>query len=145
MSEVNHQPEKIRLNGKQQVIDMLQLLEVDEKNTLLKNIHTRNPAMAKELLESSFNFKNFMTLSDSAIVRTLSYINSTVLGIALNASPEEFQRRVLRLIDRKKAEETFGVMQRTLGSSARDGHRAQNKIVTICIALSKKRVVSLFD
>ncbi len=143
MSTLEKSQEKIRINGKQQMIDLLKFMENDERNKLLKNILMRNPIMGRELMEQSFTFSDFTELSDHAIVRALSYVTPTIIGIALKSASIKFQKRVLSLIDRTRAEEAFNYMQRPITNSMRDSQKAQEKIVGVAIALSRKKVINL--
>jgi ribonucleotide reductase alpha subunit len=43
----------IFINGKQQIVELLQYMQGAEKETLIRQIKLRNPAMAKELIENS--------------------------------------------------------------------------------------------
>jgi flagellar motor switch protein FliG len=140
MSDTNSS-EKIRINGKQQMIELLRFMDNDEKTKLLRNMAYRNPVMTRELMEQSFTFEDFMELTGAAIIRCVSYISPTILGVALKTSPIEFQRKVLSTIDRKIAEEAFSYMQRNI--SMRDSEKAQRKICEVAIALSRKKVISL--
>ncbi len=141
--DFNHQSssEKIRVNGKAQIIEMLKYMNDDERSTLLKNIILRNPSMGRELMEESFTFQNFMSLEDHAILRTLSYVNPAIIGVALKGCPMSFQKRVLSLIDRSIAEQAFDFMQRNISNPLRDSQKAQDKICQTAIALYKRRVI----
>ncbi|MBL7665589.1 MAG: hypothetical protein JNM93_10690 [Bacteriovoracaceae bacterium] len=135
--------EKIRVNGKQQMIDLLKFMEGEEKTNLIRNIVKRNPTLARELMEASFNFKSLNNMSDDKIVLVLGYVNNAVIGLALKNSPASFQRRVLSLLERSRAEEAFGILQRT-GHAISSVLKAQEKIVSVAVALSKKKQISLY-
>ena len=139
MSEVEQ--EKIRINGKQQMIDLLKFMDKDERSKLLRNMSMRNPVMTRELMEQSFTFDSFMELSDHALVRCVSYVSPTILGVALKTCPVKFQRRILSVIDRNVAEQAYDYMQRNI--SMRDSEKAQNKILEVAISLSRKKAISL--
>ncbi len=48
----------IFINGKKQVIELIQRMDASDKLTLLKNLKLRNPSLAKELSEASINFNS---------------------------------------------------------------------------------------
>ncbi len=135
--------EKIRINGRAQIVEMLRFMDDDERNTLLRNINLRNSTMARELMEESFSFQNFMGLSDHSILRTLSYVKPAVIGVALKSCSLKFQKKILSLIDRSIAEKAFSYMQNPMSNPARDALKAQDKIAQTAIALARRKVISL--
>ena len=52
----------IYINGRQQIIDMLQFMSEPERRKLLKNIEMRNAVMARELSEQSLSFNDLNKL-----------------------------------------------------------------------------------
>ena len=54
----NKQSKGIFINGKQQMIELLQFISGPEKERLLENITKINPVMAKELMVNSLSFDN---------------------------------------------------------------------------------------
>ncbi|MDD0854536.1 FliG C-terminal domain-containing protein [Halobacteriovorax sp. GB3] len=133
----------IFINGKQQVIDMLQFMTEEERMVLVKNIYNRNPQLANELFEKSLKFESIASLTNDDLQRLLGYTNAQVMGVALKGVPQNLQRRVLSLAQRSYAEEAFKVMNSTLRNEARDVTRAQDRIVSTLISLSKKKVIKL--
>ena len=134
---------KIFINGKQQLIDMLQFMTEEERMVLVKNIYNRNPQLANELFEKSLKFESIASLTNDDLQRLLGYTNAQVMGVALKGVPQNLQRRVLSLAQRSYAEEAFKVMNSTLRNEARDVTRAQDRIVSTLISLSKKKVIKL--
>lgn len=128
----------IFINGRAQIIEMLQIMPSAEKEKLLKNIKARNPQMAQELMVQSLTFDQVARLGDEDLMALIEAVRPVVWGVALKAQKPEFQRRVLSLAPRDYAEEAYGFLKATLQNEKRDVKRAQNKIIEILIGLSRK-------
>ena len=126
MSE--EQNKGIFINGKQQIIEMLQFMNDKEKEKLLNNIGTKNAVMARELREKSFSFTNLSGLSDSMIKAIFEKVNPAIIGLALYNAPTSFQRRILSTISRPLAESAFEVLNQDLTGKSLECKRAQEKI-----------------
>ena len=133
----------IFINGKAQIIEMLQYMQKDERARLLKNLKIRNPQLADELSEQCFTFSDLDNLSDHDLQMMLQYVSAPILGMALKNVERNFQRRLLSLADRAYAEEAFRVLKTAYASEKRDIKRAQNKIVEILVNLKKRKQVEL--
>tara|TARA_R110000868_G_scaffold142387_3_gene359714 strand:+ start:4488 stop:4895 length:408 start_codon:yes stop_codon:yes gene_type:complete len=126
------------INGRAQIIEMLQIMPAVEKEKLLKNIRARNPQMAQELMVQSLTFDQVARLGDDDLLALIEAVRPVVWGVALKGQKSEFQRRVLSLAPRGYAEEAYGFLTATLQNEKRDVKRAQNKIIEILIGLSRK-------
>src|SRR3989339_497104 len=104
------------INGRAQIIEMLQYMEDEDRNTLLKNIRIRNPILANELLEKSLVFENIGKLSDHEIRLVLNYVQPTIMGVALKSVNQDLQRRVLGLAQRGFAEKAYEIMIKSIGN-----------------------------
>jgi flagellar motor switch protein FliG len=135
--EEKNKEQGIFINGKGQVIKMLQYLSQEEKQKLLANIRLRNPSLANELNQESISFNDFVRASDQLIIRVLSRINSTIMGVALKASDEAFQRKVLSLATRSYAEEAYDVLLRPLNNEEIAIRKTRTKIVEALIGIAK--------
>lgn len=133
----------IFINGKAQIIEMLQYMTEEERMKLVKNIYHRNPQLANELFEKSLKFESISSLSNDDVQRVLGYTNPQVLGMALRGVPQSLQRRLLSLAQRPYAETAYNVMVSAQNYSAKDVQRAQERIVATLISLSKKNVIKL--
>ncbi|MBT6325851.1 MAG: hypothetical protein HOJ35_07765, partial [Bdellovibrionales bacterium] len=58
----DNKQEGIFLNGKGQVIKMLQSMEINERKNLINLIKKKNPQLANELSQNSVNFNDFSRL-----------------------------------------------------------------------------------
>ena len=83
----------IFINGKKQIIDMLQFMNEDERKKLLGNIKNRNAPMARELSEQSLSFRDLFQLDDSVTRRILQHINPTIIGLALYLSSTKVKEK----------------------------------------------------
>jgi flagellar motor switch protein FliG len=139
MSTTNSSNQGVFINGKSQIIEMLQHMSREERSLLLKNIKSRNPQLAEELADSCFTFNDLDSLSDYELQTIFNYISAPILGMALKNIERNFQRRLLSLADRAYAEEAFRVMKTPYANEKRDNKRAQNKIIETLSSLKKKR------
>ena len=131
------------INGRAQVIEMLQYMEDEDRNTLLKNIRIRNPILANELLEKSLVFENIGKLSDHEIRLVINYVQPAIMGVALKSVNQDLQRRVLGLAQRAFAEKAYEIMIKSIGNEMTHIRKAQNKILETMVALNKKKQINL--
>ncbi|MCT4642632.1 MAG: hypothetical protein N4A33_10095 [Bacteriovoracaceae bacterium] len=133
----------IFINGKQQVIEMLQYMGEKEKKKLLNNIKLRNPSIAKELSEKSFSFKSLFSMNNESLRSIFNNSNPTLVGLALYNESRENQKIALSVMDRHLAEKAFYIMNQNLTSKANECSRAQKKILQYAISLSKTNKILL--
>jgi len=131
------------INGRAQVIEMLQYMEDEDRNTLLKNIRIRNPILANELLEKSLVFENIGKLSDHEIRLVINYVQPSIMGVALKSVNQDLQRRVLGLAQRAFAEKAYEIMIKSIGNEMTHIRKAQNKILETMVALNNKKQINL--
>ncbi len=129
------------INGKAQIIEMLQHMPRDERAKLLKNLKLRNPQLAEELTEQCFTFSDLDNLSDQELSMIFQYVTAPILGMALKNTERSFQRRMLSLATRQYAEEAFRVLKTAYSTEKRDIKRAQNKIIEILVTLKKRKQI----
>ncbi len=133
----------IFINGKQQIIEMLQFMENDDKQKLLENIKQRNAPMAKELSEKSLSFKDLFRLSSGHIRTIFEKSNPAIIGLALYPLTVSLQKKALQSLSREVAEQAFNVMRQDLSHKKIECQRAQEKIVRLAIQLSRHNSVQL--
>ncbi|MEX0798354.1 MAG: FliG C-terminal domain-containing protein [Bacteriovoracaceae bacterium] len=131
------------INGKKQVIELLQHLEGEERQKLLKNIGIRNASMAKELSEQSFSFKDLFKADHETLSKIMQATTPAIAGLALYLTPRTFQRRALSSMERGRAEQAYNVMSRDLGSKQQECLKAQNKVLQSAIELSRRGIIKL--
>jgi flagellar motor switch protein FliG len=139
----NNSPSGIFINGKAQIIEMLQHMPREERAKLLKNLKVRNPQLADELTEQCFTFNDLDNLEDHELQMIFQYITAPILGMALKNVERAFQRRLLSLAGREYAEEAFRVLKTSYSTEKRDVKRAQNKIIEVLVSLKKRRQINL--
>lgn len=137
------EPQGVFLNGKAQIIEMLQFMNEAEKSTLIKNIRMRNPQLANELLENSLTFEHLNRLEDLEISTIFRYVQAPILGMALKNVSREFQKRILTLAPREYAEEAFHIMTAPMNNEIRTTQKAQDKIVSVLSSLVKRNQITL--
>ncbi|MGE3609476.1 MAG: FliG C-terminal domain-containing protein [Bacteriovoracaceae bacterium] len=134
----------IYINGKQQVIELLQKMDTADKVKLLKNLRNRNPALAKELTESCISFESIWDLNDESLRTLLSQIKPAILGLALSLVHTKNQRRALSLISRDMAMKAFEIMQRDLSGNRNECIRAQQKVLELALTLNRNRIIQFY-
>ena len=139
-----NQENNIFINGKQQIIDMLRIMEPNDRNKLIKNIKARNASMAKELSEQSFSFTDLYKLNEMALKLVFNNSNPHLIGLAISLTPIAFQRKVLSVLDRQSAEQAFSILSQDLTSKRLEARKAQSQIVNIAINLSSRGSISLY-
>lgn len=141
--EQNNSEQGIFINGKQQIIEMLQFMPEQEREKLLKNIKLRNAVMGRELAEKSLSFNSIVKLSNESLRAIFNQANPAIIGLALYTSSKSLQRKVLSSIDRDLAERAFSIMSEDLSNKAIECKRAQEKIIQKAILLSRNKKISL--
>jgi flagellar motor switch protein FliG len=134
----------IFINGKGQVIELLQQMNAADKARLLKNLRVRNPTLAKELTESCISFESIWDLDDSGLKTVVSQVQPAILGLALSLVHVKNQRRALGLIPREMAVKAFEIMQKDLTSNRNECMRAQQKILDLSISLHRNRIIQFY-
>lgn len=131
----------IFINGKKQIIEMLQYMNEAERKKLLNNIGARNAVMAKELSEQSFSFNDLVNTSTNSLNKIFQSFNPAIIGLALYNSTSELQKKVLSSIPRETAEAAFEVMGQNLSGKQAECRRAQEKIINNVIQLSRRQQI----
>lgn len=131
------------IDGKKQAIELLQHLDGEERNKLLKNIALRNSSMARELSERSYSFKDLLTADAETLEKVTQVTTPAIIGLALYLTSKSFQRKVLTIMTRDRAEQAFKIMSSDLSSKRQECLKAQNKILSNAIELSRKNLIRL--
>lgn len=134
----------IFINGKGQVIELLQQMSAADKARLLKNLRVRNPSLAKELTESCISFESLWDLDEAGLKTVVSQVQPTILGLALSLTHVKNQRRALGLIPRDMAVRAFEIMQKDLSGNRNECQRAQQKILELAISLHRNRIIQFY-
>lgn len=135
---------EVFINGKRQVIELLQQMDAADKSRLLKNLRVRNPSLAKELTESCISFNSIWDLDDAGLKTVVSQIQPTILGLALSLVHPKNQRRALSLIPRDQAVRAFEIMQKDLSGNRNECQRAQQKILELAMNLHRNRIIQFY-
>lgn len=134
----------IFINGKKQVIELLQKMDAGDKARLLKNLRNRNPSLAKELTESCISFESIWDLDEECLKTVVSQVQPAILGLALSLVHVKNQRRALSLISRDQAIKAFDIMQKDLTSNRNECFRAQQKILELALNLHRNRIIQFY-
>ena len=144
MSQKSAETGGVFINGKKQVIELLQRMDATDKVKLLKNLRLRNPTLAKELTESCLSFESIWDLDDECLKTVVSQVKPAILGLALSLVHVKNQRRALSMISRDMAIKAFEIMQKDLTSNRSECLRAQLKILELAISLQRNRVIQFY-
>jgi flagellar motor switch protein FliG len=142
--EKNAEKNGVFINGKKQVIELLQRMDAADKSKLLKNLRVRNPSLAKELTELCLSFESIWDLDDESLRTIVSQIQPAILGLALSIVHIKNQRRALSLVSRQVALKAFEIMQKDLSSNRNECLRAQQKILELAVSLNRQRVIQFY-
>lgn len=144
MSQKNAENGGVFINGKRQVIELLQQMDAGDKAKLLKNLRVRNPSLAKELTESCLSFESIWDLDDECLKTVVSQVQPAILGLALSLVHVKNQRRALSMISRDMALKAFEIMQKDLTSNRNECLRAQQKILELAVNLNRNRIIQFY-
>lgn len=144
MSQKNAENGGVFINGKRQVIELLQQMDAGDKAKLLKNLRVRNPSLAKELTESCLSFESIWDLDDECLKTVVSQVQPAILGLALSLVHVKNQRRALSMISREMALKAFEIMQKDLTSNRHECLRAQQKILELAVNLNRNRIIQFY-
>jgi flagellar motor switch protein FliG len=144
MGQKNAENGGVFINGKKQVIELLQQMGASDKAKLLKNLRARNPSLAKELTESCLSFESIWDLDDECLKTVVSQVQPAILGLALSLVHVKNQRRALSMISREMAMKAFEIMQKDLTGNRNECLRAQQKILELAVNLNRNRVIQFY-
>lgn len=144
MSQKNAENGGVFINGKKQVIELLQRMDAADKSKLLKNLRVRNPSLAKELTELCLSFESIWDLDDESLKTVVSQVQPAILGLALSLVHVKNQRRALSLISREMALKAFEIMQKDLTGNRNECLRAQQKILELAVNLNRSRIIQFY-
>lgn len=139
----NKTEQGIFINGRQQIIEMLQFMNESERKKLLKNIGMRNSVMARELSEQSLSFNDLVQMPEDGLRQIFNQCNPAIIGLALYNCSNSLQRKVLSILDRNVAEKAFEIMNKNLSSKKVECKRAQDKVLQIAIQVSRRQNFSI--
>lgn len=134
----------IFINGKQQVIELVQRMDHADKAKLLKNLKSRNPTLAKELTEACISFEALWDLDETGLKTLFSQVKPAILGLALSLTHVRNQRRALSVVSRQMALTAFEIMQKDLTSNRNECLRAQQKIVELALNLHRNKILNFY-
>ncbi|PIK14544.1 FliG C-terminal domain-containing protein [Halobacteriovorax sp. JY17] len=143
MDANNNTPSGVFINGKAQIIEMLQIMPEEEKATLFRNIQKRNPQLAAELLEKSISFNDIYKLNEFDLQTLCRNVHSGVFGVAIRACTLEFQKKALSTLPREYAEKSYHAMKARLNNENDSISKAREKIVQVIATLNRRQQIKL--
>lgn len=137
--ETTPQAEKVFINGKAQIIEMLKIMPPDQKTTLLKNLRLKNPQLVEELLEHNVNFNTLFDLNDYEMKAIVARVDPSILGLALKNVASIYQKKVLSMMPRDNAEKTFEIMRKKIEGEKKFIEKAQARITQLLLSLHRNQ------
>lgn len=135
--------EKIKVNGKQQIVEMLWEAEPELRNQILYNLQKTNPRIANEIKSQVISFEDLVRLSHRDLREVLKSISKTKLFIAMRMSSISMRQKVCQVLSERQAEELLHYLTYGAKETVRSSRRAQEEIVQIARNLSSEKVISL--
>lgn len=132
----------IVINGRAQVVDILNRLPEEHKNKILRSLKGKNSSLAHELSWQTLTFQGISQAKDEQLKVLLEYISSPIIAIAIQDQSVEIQKKFLNHISRDRAKEVFQQLKSTRAASV-NIKKAQNKMVEIAIALIQKKTLTI--
>jgi len=118
------------------VVEMLNHMELDQREKLLKNLAERDPTLTQELREKSFNFDSLLKVSSLKIQKLLREIPTPRLALALRKCSDEVKAYILQNMSQRAAgtlrEEIINSPPRPIS----EVNRAQREILEVLKTLS---------
>ncbi len=122
--------EKVFINGRAQIIEMLKHMTIEERGKLLKNLRARSPQLANELMGQVLTFKDIFSLPTSVIKESFRKTDPKIVGLAIKNLNEDEQREVLRNLDRDHAMVAYDIMKNFSGPRSYELiKKAQDKLI----------------
>ncbi|OFZ14408.1 MAG: hypothetical protein A2X86_06065 [Bdellovibrionales bacterium GWA2_49_15] len=127
----SNQNASVFINGRAQIIEMLQLMDPSEKEKILKLIRIKNPVLAEELHSKSISFFDIQNLSEEGLERLSGVIKPAIFGMALKGLAANVQKKFLSSLPREFAEQAYQTMTTYYTNEKELGARARAKVLEI--------------
>lgn len=131
------------VKGREQIIRMLRVMTKDERQLIINRLRLKNPILADELTFESFSFDQIAELSTQEIIFIGQHINNNIWVLALKHSDRPIQQKILRSLERSKAEEIFQKLQSNFLPTLHESTKAQDRIIDLAINILKRRKTNL--
>jgi flagellar motor switch protein FliG len=132
------------IDGKSQVLALMQMLNSEEKQKIIKRIKIKNPQLALELMHEGISFQQLDRLSENDLHLLTQNISPSILGIALKSSNKSLQQRILRILPKHKAQEAFDLLTSPLSEENDKVLRAQKRVLSVLYELNQKKQISIY-
>ncbi len=127
----NNPAASVFINGRAQIIEMLQLMDSSEKEKILKLIRIKNPILAEELHSKSISFFDIQNLPEQELVRLAGAIKPAIFGMALKGLAANVQKKFLSSLPREFAEQAYQIMITSYSNEKDLAARARAKVLEI--------------
>ena len=100
----------IYINGREQALEILKMLNPEERNRILKTINIKNPGLANDLSQNCSSPNDIQNFKSEDFLVIFSNVKPEILGLALKNTSQNFQRSILKLAPRQYAETAFSFL-----------------------------------
>ena len=100
----------IYINGREQALEILKMLNPEERNRILKTINIKNPGLANDLSQNCSSPNDIQNFKSEDFLVIFSKVKPEILGLALKNTSQNFQRSILKLAPRQYAETAFSFL-----------------------------------
>ena len=100
----------IYINGREQALEILKMLNPEERNRILKTINIKNPGLANDLSQNCSSPNDIQNFKSEDFLVIFSNVKPEILGLALKNTSPNFQRSILKLAPRQYAETAFSFL-----------------------------------
>jgi flagellar motor switch protein FliG len=127
-----------RLGGVEPIAEMFNIMDKNSEETILTKVEEKDPMLAEEIRKLMFTFDDMILIDDRGMQQILKEVQNEKLILALKASPEEVQEKILgNMSDRastmiKEDLEAMGPVRMS------DVEAAQQEIVNIAKRLEEE-------
>lgn len=137
-----NQGSAIFLNGRAQIIEMLQHMGPEEKGRILKLIKIKNPILAEELYAKSISFLDIQFLSVDDLRKIAISVKPAIFGMALKNLDAKIQKKFLSSLPREYAESAFEIMSNFYTNEKDLAAKARLKILEIAAKITIRSRIS---
>lgn len=102
------------VNGKEYLIDLIQMLDSNEQQKMLEDIQVQDPMTYKEIYDRSLFFKDIENLSNDLLKSVVSQFDAEELAKLMSDFTEEFTSKIVTILGDRK----FAMMADTLDNKS---------------------------
>jgi len=133
----------IPINGFQQVIDLLNQMDLGDRQVMLQNLKARDPKLGEALEANLYTLEHLTKLSAGELSVVLTEIPTSLLALAFRKISETVLEHIKNSIPKRRFEEIMTERENLGPKRLSDVKQAQKKIIEIAKALSDAGKIDL--